>query len=225
MQPPPIPPPVPPTVTVTVPVPIPAFPPQPIVVVTVTSGWDKLGAIGEFTGGVFAGGALLIAALVYRTQARDARRMQASKVRLKLQPPPGKGRLVASLRERIGSSYELATITNTSKNDISDLMLFCFGSEPGGPVETTTESTSVLGPDAQVAYDLSGKCIYDVSIGFTDDDGRDWSIDILGNLKEYRGPGIHFDDLDMLDNSGTTSVRRRLRLIVRHKTRGLWSRR
>jgi hypothetical protein len=225
MQPPPVP--VPPPVTVTVPVPIPAFPPQPIVVDTVTSGWDKLGAIGDFTGGVFAGGALLIAALVYRAQVHDARRMQASKVRMKLQPPPIKGRLAASIREQVGGFYDLATITNTSKNDIIDLIFFCTGRELGSSrsMETTMEFTPVLGPDAQVAYDLSGKQIYDVKIGFSDDDGRNWSVDMLGNLKENRSPGIHFDDLDMLDGSGTTSVRRRLYLIVRHKTRGLRSRR
>ena len=59
----------------------------PAVQVAGASFWDILGALGDFFGGIFAGGALLIAAIAYKRQVDDSRRSQASSITMTLDPP------------------------------------------------------------------------------------------------------------------------------------------
>jgi hypothetical protein len=54
---------------------------------TSASAWDVLGALGDLVGGIFAGGALLVASLVYAGQVRDGRRKEAAKVTISVDPP------------------------------------------------------------------------------------------------------------------------------------------
>lgn len=50
--------------------------------------WDILSALGDFFGGIFAGLALLVAAIAYKRQVDDKRREQAAKVVLRSRRDP-----------------------------------------------------------------------------------------------------------------------------------------